>query len=201
MMRTLVHLVRHAEVENPENIWYGRLDGFVLSERGLRQTKVLGDHFSDRKIEAVYSSPLTRAIQTAEAIALPHGIQVQVEEQILESEARLQGWPGDRRLFRNPLNARHFLNPLRPSWGEPYASTRSRMTASIRRMATEHEGGEAVAVSHMTPVLVCRLSYEKNPRPPWLAKIPCARASVTTLKFEDGEFAGTEYHPVGSEVV
>lgn len=200
MTRTQIHLVRHAEVENPDNIWYGRLEGFVLSERGIRQIKVLGEHFADRKIEAVYSSPLTRAIQTAEAIAIPHSLEVQVDEDILESEARLQGWPGDKRLFRNPLNARYFLNPLRPSWGEPYASTRARMSQAIRRMAGEHEGGEAVAVSHMTPVLVCRLGYEKNRRPPWMAKLPCARASVTTLEFEDGEFVGTRYHPVGSEV-
>lgn len=200
MSTTYIHLVRHAEVENPENIWYGRLEGYVLSERGLRQTKVLAEHFADHDIGAIYSSPLTRAIQTAEAIALPHGLDVQVDEDILESEAKLQGWPGDRRLFRNPLNARYFLNPLKPSWGEPYASTRARMTRAIYRMAEDHAGGEAVAVSHMTPVLVCRLCLEKNRRPPWLAKIPCARASVTTLEFKDGEFVGTRYHPVGSVV-
>lgn len=200
MTRTLIHLVRHAEVENPHNIWYGRLEGYVLSERGLRQIQVLGEHFSGHKLEAVYSSPLTRAIQTAEAIAAPHGLEVQVDEEILESEAKLQGNPGDKRLFRNPLNARYFLNPLKPSWGEPYKSTRARMANAITRMAADHRGGEAVAVSHMTPVLVCRLGYEKNRRPPWLAKLPCARASVTTLEFEDGEFTGTQYHPVGSEV-
>lgn len=197
---TRVHLVRHAEVENPDNIWYGRLEGFVLSERGIRQAKVLGEHFADGKIEAVYSSPLARAVQTAEAIAVLHGLQVEVDEDIMEAQAWLQGRPGDGRLFRNPLNLRYFLNPFKPSWGEPYASTRARMSRAVQRIAREHEGAEAVAVSHQTPVLVCRLGMEQNRKPPWMAKIPCARASITTLEFDDSRFMGVKYLPVGSAV-
>jgi broad specificity phosphatase PhoE len=60
-------------------------------------------------------------------------------------------------------------------------------------VAERHDGGEAVAVSHMTPILVARLFYEGSSHPPWRAGKPCARASVTTLTFEDGEFAGSEY--------
>ncbi|HEX2179878.1 MAG TPA: histidine phosphatase family protein, partial [Actinomycetota bacterium] len=134
MTQTLIHLVRHAEVENPDNIWYGRLEGFVLSERGLRQIVALADHLALKPIAAVYSSPLTRAVQTAEAIAASHGLPVKVIEEIIESEAKLQGLPGDRRLFRNPANLRYFVNPLRPSWGEPYRSIRERMGRAVAAM-------------------------------------------------------------------
>jgi broad specificity phosphatase PhoE len=198
MARTLVHLVRHAEVENPNNIWYGRLEGWKLSERGLRQAEMLADYFADNRIEAVYSSPLTRALQTAEPIAARHGLEVNEEEDILESEAYLQGLPGDRRLFRNPLNLRYFLNPLRPSWGEPYKSIRARMARGVERIRDAHPGGEVVAVSHQTPVLIARLHFERSPKPPWRAKLPCERASVTTLEFEDGAFVRTIYEPVAS---
>ncbi len=200
MTQTLVHLVRHAEVENPDNIWYGRLEGFVLSERGLRQIVSLADHFAGVPVAAVYSSPLTRAVQTAEAIAASHGLTVQVAEDIIESEAKLQGLPGDRRLFRNPANLRYFVNPLRPSWGESYRSIRERMGRAVAEMRTKHPGGEVVAVSHQTPVLVARLMFERNPKPPWRAKVPCARASVTTLVFDDDEFVRAEYLPVGSAI-
>jgi broad specificity phosphatase PhoE len=64
----------------------------------------------------------------------------------------------------------------------------------------DHPGEEVVAVSHQTPVLVARLMFEKNPKPPWRAKVPCQRASVTTLKFEGDEFVGTDYLPVGSSI-
>jgi broad specificity phosphatase PhoE len=198
--RTLIHLVRHAEVENPNNIWYGRLEGFVLSERGKRQTEALAEYFSGRPIEGIYSSPLTRALQTASPIAERLGLELQIDEDLIEAEARLQGRPGDVRVLRNPLNARYFLNPLRPSWGEAYKSIRARMEEAITRMRSTHDGGEAVGVSHETPLLVARLWYEKNPRPPWRVKIPCERASVTTLEFEDDRYVATEYLPLGSSI-
>lgn len=199
-MKTLVHLVRHAEVHNPSNVWYGRLEGFELSDRGLRQAEALAEYFASRQIEGVYSSPLTRAQQTSSAIALPHGLEVVIEDDLIESETKLQGRPGDARLFRNPFNARHFINPFRPSWGESYHSITERMTAAVGRIRTKHEGSEAVAVSHMTPVLVARLAVEMSPKPPWRAGLPCARASVTTIEFDDERYVSTVYTPVGTSV-
>lgn len=198
--QTLIHLVRHAEVENPNNIWYGRLEGWHLSERGLRQAEALGEYFKDRPIRAIYSSPLTRAIQTSEAIAKHHGLDVTVEQDILETVAHLQGRPGDKRLFKNPLNARYFINPYRPTWGEPYVSIRARMARGIERIRDAYPDGEVIVVSHMTPVLVARLMIEGNRKPPWRAKVACARASVTTIAYEDGAYKGTVYEPVGSSV-
>lgn len=184
--RTLIHLVRHAEVHNPENLWYGRLEGFRLSERGLRQAEALGLHFANRPLDSIYSSPLERARQTADAIAAPHGLQVSLDPDLIESETRLQGNHGDTRLFRNPLRVRYFVNPFRPSWGESYASISARMLGAVARMVRAHPGGEVAAVSHMTPILVTRLRIRKDRRPPWLAGLPCARGSITTLEF-DGE--------------
>jgi broad specificity phosphatase PhoE len=201
VVRTLIHLVRHAEAENPDNIWYGRLEGFFLSQRGLRQVDALMQYFAGSKVQAVYSSPLTRALQTATPIAESLGLPLKVDEDLIESESKLEGWPGDVRLLRNPLNARYFLNPLRPSWGEPYKSIRLRMGRAVDRIRDAHTGGEAIAVSHMTPVLVARLMIERNPKPPWRAKLPCARASITTLEFDDNRYVATRYQPVGSEIL
>lgn len=201
-MSTLIHLVRHAEVENPGNIWYGRLEGYVLSERGLRQADAVAEYLSSRPIAAVYMSPMERAIQTADKIAARHSLEPQVEPDLIESMSKLEGKPGDMRLFRNPLNARHFINPFRPSWGESYNSTSARMLAAVERMRGKHAGGEAVAVSHMTPILVARLRIEGNPKPPWRAGLPCRRASVTTIEFDDdGKYLSTNYEPVGSSIV
>ena len=199
-MRTLIHLVRHAEVHNPDNIFYGRLEGFQLSERGLRQAEALGKHFAERPLDAIYSSPLTRAQQTATAIATPHDIEITVDEDLLESESRLEGKYGDKRLFKNPFNARLFINPLRPSWGESYDSIRSRMLAAVERMREKYAGGEVVAVSHMTPILVARLGIESNPKQPWRAGISCSRASVTSFEFDGDRYVSTRYEPVGSAI-
>lgn len=197
---TLIHLVRHAEVQNPGQTWYGRLPGFVLSERGVRQSDALGQHFRDHNLVAVYSSPLDRALQTAEAIARKHELEVQIEPDIIESETLLEGKPGDLRLFRNPLNLRFFLNPFRPSWGESFRHTRERMLRAIDRMLDRHPDGEVVAVSHMTPIQVARLKLERDPRPPWRARPPCRRASITTLEFDGGRFISAHYTDVGAHI-
>lgn len=197
---TLIHLVRHAEVDNPRNVWYGRLPGFVLSERGRRQSIALAEHFEDHSLAVVYSSPLERAVETAQAISAPHELSVEMDEEIIEAGTYLQGKPGDRRLFRNPLNLRFFLNPFRPSWGESYSSIRSRMLRALDRMLERHPGAEVVAVSHMTPILVARQTLERDRRPAWGASPPCRRASVTTLEFDDDRFVSTNYTEVGSMV-
>lgn len=200
-MRTLVHLVRHAEVENPDNTWYGRLDGYVLSERGHRQAAALGEHFAGRGVAGVYSSPLTRAVQTAEAIAETLGLKVDVEDNLIETITHLEGDPADWRVFRKLKNLRYFMNPLKPSWGEPYPVVRRRMLAAIDRIRREHPGAESVAVSHMSPILIARLMIQGTRRPPWATGTRCARASVTTLAFEGDAYAGTQYAEVGTEVV
>jgi broad specificity phosphatase PhoE len=199
-MPTLVHLVRHAEVENPDNVWYGRLDGWLLSERGLRQATALGEYFKDQGIAGIYTSPLTRARQTSEAISMATGVGVDVEENLIEAVTHLQGGPADWRVFRNPRSYRFFLNPLKPSWGEPYQSVRRRMLAAIDRARHEHPGEASIAVSHMSPIVIARLMIEGNRRPPWATGTPCARASVTTLAFEGERYVGTSYVEVGSPI-
>lgn len=199
-MTTLVHLVRHAEVQNPDNIWYGRLEGFPLSERGFRQAAAVGEWFSSRDLVAVYSSPLQRALQTAEAIAHHHDLEVTEEPDIIESMTRLEGKPGDLRLFRNPLRIFYFLNPFRPTWGEKFSNTRTRMVRAIEKMRANHPEAEVAAVSHMTPIQIARLAFEKDPTSPWRQRVPAGRASVTTLVFEDEGFVEARYTPVGRNV-
>lgn len=200
-MTTIIHLVRHGEVENPKNIWYGRMEGFELSERGHRQAKALGQHFSDRMVGALYSSPLTRALQTASPISEATGVTIVPEEQVMECFTKLEGRPGDFRMFRNPLYLRYFIAPTRPSWGEPYGDIRRRMSAAMDSMVEKHPNAEIIVVSHMTPILIARLWAERNPRPPWWARMACAQASVTTLEFDGDRFIGSRYVDVGSQVL
>ncbi|MGH9195162.1 MAG: histidine phosphatase family protein [Acidimicrobiia bacterium] len=199
-MQTLVHLVRHAEVHNPDNTWYGRLEGFQLSERGFRQAEALADYFERRHLTAIYSSPLTRAMQTATAIADRSGLEIVIEPDIIESETRLQGRPGDQRLFRNPANFRYFLNPFRPSWGESYKSISERMLSAVHRIREKHPGEEVAAVSHMTPIVVARMRLLGDQRPAWMGRLSCQRASVSTVVFEDRQVVSSKYEDIGSRV-
>jgi broad specificity phosphatase PhoE len=198
MTTTLIHLVRHAEVENPDNIWYGHLEGFPLSAAGRQTAEALGEFFSSHPLAAIYASPLARAQETAGAIARARGLDAITCRDIIETQSHLQGQYADRRVFLKPRNLRYFVNPFRPSWGEPYRSVAARMVRAVEAIRLAHPGEEVVAVSHMTPIQIGRLAVEGRPLRPWLAKVPCARGSVTTLEFEGGAYVRTVYQEVGT---
>ena len=58
MSKTTIYLMRHGHVHNPQNILYGRLPGFSLSEMGIGQAQAAGEWLADKPISAIYSSPM-----------------------------------------------------------------------------------------------------------------------------------------------
>lgn len=189
-----VHLVRHGEVENPKGIIYGRLPGYNLSERGLRQAAAAGRRLAHADVGAIWSSPLERAQETAAAIAAHHDVEVTTDERIIESDSTLEGvsrtvW----RLLRNPVHWWRFRNPIKPSWGESFAAVGARMVDAITDALAQAEGRDVVIVSHQTPVLVARLALAKRRVPPWLGRVPCETGSVTTLVLDEGRVLTASY--------
>ncbi len=81
---TTIILARHGETEwNAEEIFRGRID-VELNETGIREAELLAKYLSDMTITAVYSSPLKRALQTAEMIARHHDVKVEVAPQLID---------------------------------------------------------------------------------------------------------------------
>nr|MDP6619890.1 histidine phosphatase family protein [Nitrospinota bacterium] len=71
-----IYLIRHGETPwNSEQRILGATD-IGLTDKGLLQAEALADAMSDRPIRAVYSSDLSRALQTAEALARPHALEI-----------------------------------------------------------------------------------------------------------------------------
>ena len=187
-MSTIVHLLRHGEVYNPQGILYGRAPGFSLSDRGRARAQRVADRVGDRDITHIVSSPLERAQQTAAPLAAVRGIVPVIDERVIESTNIFEGRPFTIKngLVRRPSVWRHLLNPFRPSWGEPYAEVAARMWAAVQDARVAAEGHEAVIVSHQLPIWICRLHAEgrrffHDPR-----KRQCTLCSLTSLTF-DGE--------------
>jgi broad specificity phosphatase PhoE len=133
--KTIVHVMRHGEVHNPEGVLYGRLPDYHLSERGRAQAKAVAAWLAKRDIVHVVASPLERAQETAAPIAAEHGLPIDVDEALIESHNVFQGQrvsPGDGAL-RDPRNWWHLRNPRSPSWGEPYREIAERMQAAVAR--------------------------------------------------------------------
>ena len=192
--KTIVHLLRHGEVHNPEGILYGRLPGYHLSAAGRAMAASAADFFSERIIATVYASPLTRAQETAQPVAERHGLPIVTEERLIESGNVLEGSAVSlKQLARNPVNWRYLWNPFTPSWGEPYTDVVARMWASVERARDENSGQEAVCVSHQLPIWVTRLHAENrrlwhNPN-----SRECALGSVTSFTFSGDKLTGVSY--------
>jgi broad specificity phosphatase PhoE len=199
MERTLIFLVRHGEVENPARIRYGRLPGFGLSERGRRQAAETADYIAARGVELteVVSSPLQRAIETAVAVSGRLALPSRTDHRVTEADSRFEGLPLDAP--KAPRNWRLLMNPVRPSWGEPFSDVGNRMAGAIYDLARAHRGKGAIIVSHQSPIWMARLTLSGFRMPPWLAgPVKCHHASVSTLWFEGLRFVTWWYwRPAG----
>ncbi len=197
-MNKTVHLVRHGQVDNPKSVIYGRMPGFHLSEKGRLQAEAAAERLSAHDIGAVWSSPLERAQETAEAIARKHHLTIQTDERLIESDTRFETFGRTilgfgRSLATSPRHWWGMRNPLRPSWGESYALIRARMVAAITDAIESSGGRELVVVSHQSPVRIARLALSRSRVPPWLTFAPCDTGSVSTLVLEEDRVVSASY--------
>jgi broad specificity phosphatase PhoE len=193
--KTVVHVMRHGEVHNPEKILYGRLPDYHLSDRGRAQAQAVADWLAERDITYVVASPLDRAQETAGPIAAAHDLPIHTDGDLIESTNIFQGQrvsPGDGAL-RNPKNWWHLRNPRQPSWGEPYREIAERMTAALERARLEAGGHEAVCVSHQLPVETLRRAMTKRNLHHFPTRRLCNLASLTSFYFHDDALVGWGY--------
>ena len=191
----IVHLVRHGEVDNPNHVLYGRLPGYHLSEAGRLMAKAAADFLAGRDVTVIRSSPLERAVETAEPIAAEFGLPIQVDERLIEPWNHFEGLRfgvGDGAL-RQPRHWVHLRNPFRPSWGEPYREVVARVLAAVKDAAWAAQGHEAVCVSHQLPIWVTRQAVQghrlwHDPR-----RRQCALGSVTSLTFTGDRVTDVRY--------
>ena len=190
-----VHLLRHGEVENPRRVLYGRLPGFQLSEDGRVMAKAAADFLAARDVTVLRSSPLERAIQTAEPLAAQTGLAADIDERLIEPTNHFEGQQfgvGDGSLLR-PSHWFYLRNPFRPSWGEPYRSVLARMRAAVRDAAGQADGHEAVCVSHQLPIWILRRSAEGRPLWHDPRRRQCALGSITSFTYRSGRLVGVSY--------
>ncbi|MDY6049355.1 MAG: histidine phosphatase family protein [Corynebacterium sp.] len=202
MNGTLVHLVRHGEVYNPDKILYGRLPGYHLSARGRSMAAATATSFTGHDVVLLAASPLTRAQETAAPIAEVTGCEIDTWPQIVEAGndytgLHIKGW--DSALW-NPRQWPKLRNPLRPSWGEPYTEIAARMMGALHRAADEAKGHEAILVSHELPVVMVQRTIAGQPLPHNPARRRCSLASVTSVYVENSQIVDMYYSEPAAEV-
>ncbi|MFF9476337.1 histidine phosphatase family protein [Streptomyces roseolus] len=200
---TVVHLMRHGEVHNPDGVLYGRRAGYHLSELGRRMADRVAESLAERDITRVVASPLERAQETATPIATSHGLDLVTDERLIEAANVFEGKTfgvGDGAL-RRPANWRHLTNPFQPSWGEPYIEQVVRMMAALDAAKDAARGHEAVLVSHQLPIWIVRSFVERrrlwhDPR-----RRQCTLASLTSFTYKGDKIVSVGYSEPAIDLV
>ncbi len=158
-LRTDIYIARHAHVHNPNDILYGRLPRFGLSDVGRRQAKLLSGFLAGRPIDTIYCSPLLRARQTAAIVSdLLPGVPVRQSKLILEVLTAHQGSPNS---IMTPGFS--FYEPPGSETDESMQAVYARFARFLRAVARRHAGRAVVAISHADPIAIMRLGLTGKP--------------------------------------
>ncbi|WP_028643414.1 histidine phosphatase family protein [Nocardioides sp. URHA0020] len=201
---TIVHLLRHGEVYNPDGILYGRRDGFHLSALGNTMAQRIADSIGDRDIVHLRVSPLERAQETARPLAAARGLEIVTDDRVIESENKFEGLnfaDGAKTILKRPRLWRYLYNPFTPSWGEPHQQIVARMMAAVEDARAAAVGHEAVIVSHQLPIWTTRLHVEKRRQLHDPRNRQCTLCSLTSLHFVGDRITQVSYSEPAGDLI
>ncbi|MBX3047104.1 MAG: histidine phosphatase family protein [Anaerolineales bacterium] len=184
-----VLLIRHGENDYvKKGRLAGRLPGVHLNARGHAQAAALATALKDVRLAAVYSSPLERAVQTAQPLAAARKLAILKRKGLLESD--LGEWQGKllKTLQRDKRWATLQNKPslFRFPGGEGMLEQQARLVAEIEALCTMHKSKDAIAcVLHADPIKLIIAHYAGMPLDQF-QRLSIATASVSTLYIEPG---------------
>lgn len=185
---TYVLLIRHGENEYvTTHKLAGRTPGVRLNDRGCRQAQALVGYLQQQPVDAIYSSPLDRCLETAEPFAAQRGLPVVVEPDVVEVD--YGGWQGAdlRELSKLPEwgQVQHYPSLFRFPGGETLREVQSRGVAAVERFRTAHPDQVVAVFSHGDIIRTLLAHYLGVPLD-LFQRIAIATASVSVLGFFDG---------------
>ena len=193
---TQIILARHGETQwNLDERFRGRVD-VELNQSGIEQVELLGEYLSRMKVDAIHSSPLKRAMRTAEAIARHHDIPVVASPGIIdmdygkwESLSPQQVQDGYGGLYEEWLN--HPERVKMPG-GEDLEDVMRRASSVVKKVISENkEVNVLVAHRVVNKVLICALLGLDNSR---FWNIKQGTCGITTFSHESGRFVLTSHN-------
>jgi broad specificity phosphatase PhoE/ribonuclease HI len=149
-------LLRHGQTELSVQRRYSGRGNPALTDLGRRQAEAAAQYLAQKGgIAAVVTSPLQRAYDTATAAAKALGLDVSVDEDLIETD--FGAWEGltfGEAAERDPELHRRWLRDtsVKPPDGESFDSVANRIRRAQRRIITEHGGDTVLVVSHVTPI-------------------------------------------------
>jgi broad specificity phosphatase PhoE len=186
---TRLYLVRHGATELTAEDKFSGAIGVELSDDGRGQAARLGERLHDEGITALYSSPLSRTMETARIVGGHCGLKIEAREGLREiSHGRWEG------LTRREVEARYAAEyasweedpfTFAPEGGESGVAVLARALPVIREIVTQHRGERILVVSHKATIrLVLSSLLGFDPRG-YRDRLDQAPACVNVLDFRD----------------
>jgi probable phosphomutase (TIGR03848 family) len=182
---TTLLLIRHGENEwTASHKLAGRTSGVHLNEVGRQQAKALGKRLAEVKLDAIYASPLERTVETAEAIARHHTIDVQTHEGLLEVD--YGEWTG-KEIKKLSKDSRWPVIQFYPSGagfpgGETMYGMQTRFVREVDQLVAEHPGQTIAVVGH-ADLIKAAVAHYLGMHFDLFQRIVISTTSITTIMF------------------
>lgn len=150
---TIVYFVRHGEYEGQDKFVAFRAKGFPLNSRGKFQIKKITKNFSN--VAAIYSSPITRCLESAKIIGEILNLKVISDERLTEVKSPFNGIERDKFLEIKGKNSLYDL-PAQIAKGETWEEIEERMKDFLKEILRVYKNKTVIAVSHADPIIILR---------------------------------------------
>ena len=181
---TLLLLIRHGENEYVKTgKLAGRLPGIHLNERGQKQAQALGEALKEVPIKAIYSSPLERAMETAEPIAASRKLTIQQEPDLMDTD--IGRWQGKSlkvlRLTKVWKIVQSAPSRFRFPDGESFVDAQTRYVDALERIMQKHKLQDIVAVVFHADPIKLAISHFLGMPLDHFQRLGCDTGSLTAL--------------------
>lgn len=147
---TIILFVRHGEVDNPGDIFYGREPGFFMSAQGIRQIHQIADKLKGQPITHIFTSPRQRAHQTAKILQSTFPVSITQDARLDELDSPLSGKVTFAKLRTGEIKL--YSPPYTHQGGETETQIANRMFDFVHHIAQHYSGQAVIAVSHGDPI-------------------------------------------------
>jgi len=189
----LIIFLRHAQAKNNvERILAGRIEGFPLTQTVLQQAEKIAKFLKPLEISTIYSSPIERAMSTANLAAKSLNLKVKTDSRLTEIEMGMFSGMLYEDMFVKYGNV--FLkfyqdNPIIEENGvETFSNVKKRVLDIVNYCSKEHKGQNVLLVTHMDPIKAM-LSTILHLKPESLYELIIRNASLTILKKEQNNYS------------
>ena len=185
---TTILLVRHGQTPTTGKVLPGRAKGLHLADEGRRQADIAAARIAElQRVDAVYSSPLERAKETAAPISKARGLRTRIDRGLLECD--FGDWTGEelKNLMKLPewQTVQRAPSMFRFPNGESFTEMQTRMVSTLDRLRAGHPGGTIVCVSHADTIKAA-VAHALGTHIDLFQRIVISPASVTAITWGPG---------------